>query len=220
LIPILFQDEWLVAVSKPSGVAVHRGWAREGPMALQLVRDTVGARVYPLHRLDRATSGVLVFALDPATAAACGALFAGSQVGKVYLALVRGVAPEHVVVDHPLRPDRGTERQPALTELTRLGVSPVERCSLVEARPRTGRLHQVRRHLKHLSHPIVGDVRYGKGDINRHFRAAWDLRRLALHASRLRLSHPVTGEWLDLRAPLPQDLSLAFTRLGLSLPTS
>jgi tRNA pseudouridine65 synthase len=215
-VPVLYRDRWLVVVAKPSGIAVHRGWARDGPMALQLVRDLVGARVHPVHRLDRATSGALMFALDTETAKATGTLFAKSAVEKTYLALVRGIAPAEVVVDHPLRPERGTERQPAVTEFVRVGTSSVERCSLVQARPRTGRLHQIRRHLKHLSHPIVGDVRYGKGDINRRFRSQWGLHRLALHAARLRFDHPITGEPLEIAAPLPEELRAAFARLGLA----
>ncbi len=217
-VPVLYQDRWIVAVAKPSGIAVHRGWARDGPMALQLVRDQIGARVYPVHRLDRATSGILLFALDSTTAAAASSCFAEAKVEKTYLALVRGVAPEHVVVDHPLRPDRGRERQPAVTEIWRLSANPAEHCSLVQARPRTGRLHQIRRHLKHLSHPIVGDVRYGKGNINRHYREAWQLNRLALHAARLRLPHPVTGVALDILAPLPEDLARVLIGLELPLP--
>jgi len=91
----------------------------------------------------------------------------------------------------------------------------VERCSLVEARPETGRFHQIRRHLKHLSHPIVGDVNYGKGDLNRLFRTRYGLHRLALHAHLLAFDHPATGRRLVVRAPLPADFAAALAALGL-----
>ena len=123
---------------------------------------------------------------------------------KHYLALVRGNPPDHVVVDHPLSQDDGKPPQAARTELTtraRYG-----RYALVEATPKTGRTHQIRRHLKHLSCPIIGDVRYGKGEHNRFFRTEFALHRLALHATSLALADPATGERVTIRAPLPAEL--------------
>ncbi len=205
LVPtLLYQSAALVAVNKPSGLAVHRGQSRDPVHALELVRDTVKAYVYPVHRLDRATSGVLVFALSQAAAKELGAAFALGSVDKQYLALVRGNPPDHVVVDHPLSQDDGKSPQAARTEITtraRYG-----RYALVEATPETGRTHQIRRHLKHLSCPIIGDVRYGKGEHNRFFRTEFALHRLALHATSLTLSDPATGERVTIRAPLPAEL--------------
>jgi tRNA pseudouridine65 synthase len=196
-------------------MAVHRGWARETDTVTRRIRDRLGQRVHPAHRLDRGTSGVLLFALDPEVAAAVGRAFEAGQVQKRYLALVRGVPPDSGTVDHPIPRVAGGARVPAVTDFSRIARSPTERCSLVEARPRTGRLHQVRRHLKHINHPLVGDVRYGRGDINRHYRALYGLHRLALHAWSLDLTHPRTGSRLHLRAPVPEDLAAALLALGL-----
>ncbi len=210
---ILYRDPHLIAVDKPSGLAVHRGWARDRRVAMTLVRDAIDQWVYPIHRLDRATSGVLLFALDPEGASKVQAQLQEGAVEKRYLALVRGITPEHGLIDHPVPRTRNGPRVDAVTEFRRLGT--FERYSLVEARPRTGRLHQIRRHFKHLSHPLIGDVRYGKGEHNRLFRERFGLFRLALHASRLRLHHPVTGEPMTLRAPLPADLTEPFRAMGL-----
>ncbi len=213
-LPILYRDDLMVAVGKPSGLAVHRGWARDPTYALTEVRDQLGRWVYPVHRLDRATSGVLVFALDRATAARLQAQFQAGSVDKRYLALVRGITPESGVIDHPVKRSlRGKERLPAVTEYRRLGT--FERYSLVEARPRSGRLHQIRRHLKHLSHPLIGDVRYGKGELNRHFRQRFGLHRLALHALEMRLGHPADGQPLSWVAEIPRDLAGPLEAMGL-----
>ena len=169
--------------------------------ALQLVRDTVGAYVYPVHRLDRATSGVLVFALTEDAARALGRAFEQGAVQKRYVALVRGAPPEHARVDHALSQEDDKPAQDAVTEVTTL--ARYGRYALVEARPETGRTHQIRRHLKHLSCPIIGDVRYGKGEHNRLFRARYGLHRLALHAASLVLTDPATAEQVTIEAPLP-----------------
>ncbi len=213
-IPILYRDDVLVAVCKPSGLAVHRGWARDPTYALNEVRDRLGQWVYPVHRLDRATSGVLAFALDPETARGVQAQFADGRVAKRYLALVRGIPPESGVIDHPVkRTLRGKERVPAVTEYRRL--STFERYTLMEARPRSGKLHQIRRHFKHLSHPLIGDVRYGKGELNRLFRERFGLHRLALHALEMRLEHPRSGTALRWVAAVPPDLAGPLAAMGL-----
>ncbi|HEX2253483.1 MAG TPA: pseudouridine synthase [Thermoanaerobaculia bacterium] len=203
---ILLEEGSLVAVDKPSGMLVHRGWGRDRVVAMTVVRDLLGRRVYPVHRLDRGTSGVLLFALDPGTARAVQERFQEGRVEKRYLALVRGVAPEAGLIDHPLprAKDKRSERIPAVTEFRCVQV--VGRYSLVEAVPHTGRLHQVRRHLKHLSLPLVGDVEYGKGEHNRLFRERHGLHRLALHAASLALPHPADDRPLRIEAPLPEDL--------------
>ncbi|MBN2197245.1 MAG: pseudouridylate synthase [Polyangiaceae bacterium] len=215
---LLYRDPWLVVVNKPSGMVVHRGWAKDGPVALQTVRDRVGAHVHPIHRLDRGASGLLVFALDRETLAMVARAFARGEVRKTYLALVRGVTAAEFVVDHPLRAGRGMAPRAALSRVELIEASPRERASLVLVMPREGRLHQVRRHLKHASHPIVGDVRYGKGDINRLHRAAFGLSRLALHAFTLSFTHPRSQETLHLVAPVPSDLANPLTALGITVP--
>ncbi len=215
---ILYRDEHLVAAAKPSGLLVHRGFARDRDVLMMRVRDTLGQYVYPLHRLDRGASGVVLFALSRDTARLLGDAFARGEIGKQYLALVRGIPPESGVIDHPVRKkERGSERVPAVTEYrlrARYG-----RYSLVELHPRTGRLHQIRRHLKHIACPIIGDVRYGKGEHNRHFRSTYDLHRLALHAERIELDHPVTGDRVRVDAPLPADLADPLARLAADYPS-
>jgi tRNA pseudouridine65 synthase len=212
---VLYVDEHLIVVNKPSGLLVHRGWDDDRDVALTLVRDALGARVNPVHRLDRATSGALVFARTAEMTTALGALFAEGGVGKSYRALVRGVPPAEGVIDNPVPRREGGPRVPAVTRYRLLATSPRERCSLVLALPETGRLHQVRRHLKHLGHPLIGDVNYGKGDLNRHFRATYQLHRLALHACTLAFTHPATGEPLRIVAPMPADLAAPLVALGL-----
>lgn len=213
---LLYRDDWLAAVDKPSGELVHPGWGRGEATTMSRLRDAVGRHVHPVHRLDRGASGVLLMALDPDTAARLGAAWAKGEVSKRYLALVRGSPPEEGVIDHPVRRGEvGDARVSAVTRFARLAVSPVARASLVRAEPRTGRLHQIRRHFKHLSHPLLGDVNYGDGAMNRAMREL-GLRRLALHAEELSLPHPVTGERLVLRAPLPPDLSEVLGRLGIA----
>ena len=167
---LLYRDDELVAIDKPSGLAVHRGWAPEREVATTCLREQLGCPVFPVHRLDRATSGVLLFALTSGMAGRVCQAFAQGRVGKTYVALVRGVPAETGIIDHPLPPgeDPHAPRVPAQTEFRRGEV--LGRYSLVEARPLTGRLHQVRRHLKHISCPIIGDVNYGKGEHNRFFR--------------------------------------------------
>ncbi len=208
----LYQDEHVLVVDKPSGLAVHRGWAQDRVTAVGLARRLAGRSVSPVHRLDRGTSGVLLFAFDAETIRTLQASLA-EGAHRVYLALVRGPAPEHIVVDHPIPRRPGGPRVDAVTEVRLLGR--FERYSLVEARPRTGRLHQVRRHLKHLSLPIIGDSKYGKSEHNRLLRERFGLARLALHALRLECAHPARSEPLSVTAPVPEDLAGPFRAMGL-----
>lgn len=201
--------------------------------ATDLAREALGADASPAHRLDRATSGVLLFARSSRVAALLSATFEEGAVEKVYLALVRGSPPDEGTIDHPIPRREDGPRVPAITTFRTLFrvastapgagdragaedvASVLRRASLVEARPRTGRLHQVRRHMKHVSHPLIGDANYGKGAINRTFAEAIGLRRLALHAISLRLPHPITGAPLCFEADLPPDLAVPFERLGI-----
>jgi tRNA pseudouridine65 synthase len=204
VIEILHRDARCVAVNKPSGVATHRGWADDDDALLQLVRDTVGAYVYPIHRLDRGASGVALFALDRDAARAFSD--AWPTADKRYLAITRGHPPEHLVIDHAIPKAPGLERVPAKTEIWRKDM--FGRYALVEARPHTGRLHQIRRHLKHISCPLIGDVRYGKGEHNRLWRDKCALHRLALHCTSLRVAHP-DGSELVTECALAPDLVAA-----------
>lgn len=214
-LPILYRDEVLLAVDKPSGMAVHRGWSREREPALQRARDLAGRHVHPVHRLDRSTSGVLLFAFEPEVTRRLQESFESGEVVKRYIALVRGIPPEQEVIDHPIPRTPGGPRVPAVTEFRRLAT--FERYALVEAIPRSGRLHQIRRHFKHISHHVIGDVRYGKGEHNRLFRDRFGLHRLALHALELEFNHPVSGERVRVVAPVPEDLAGPLRAMGIGL---
>lgn len=212
---ILYRDDRIVVVAKPAGVAVHRGWAADDEALLQIVRDEVGSWVWPVHRLDRGASGATAFALDVDAARALGQAFAEGAVAKWYVALTRGHPPEHVVIEHPIPRTAGGERTTAVTEVWCRET--FGRYARIDARPLTGRLHQIRRHLKHISCPLIGDVRYGKGEHNRLFRERYGLHRLALHAARLVLPHP-DGGVIDVAAPLAPDLAACLERLRADPP--
>lgn len=214
----IYRDQWLLAVHKPAGLLVHRSPIdkHETEFALQYARALNGGEhVYPVHRLDRPTSGVLLFARDPETARLVGQAMMAGEVEKTYLAMVRGWAPESGVIDHPLKDEpedrrlRGTEQpvREALTHFRRLATTeipvaieryPSSRYSLVELYPKTGRKHQLRRHMKHINHPIIGDANHGRGRHNRYFAERFGEGRLMLAATRLSLLHPVSGEELTL----------------------
>lgn len=211
-----------MAVDKPPGLLVHRTGldAGETQFALQLLRDQLGRPVWPAHRLDKGTSGVLLFALDADTARMLGQAFeAPDLVRKTYRAVVRGWPAAEGLVDHPLRRLEDdaragrTEVQEAQTRYRTLarhelplpyGDFPATRCALVELQPLTGRRHQLRRHMKHIAHPIIGDATHGKGPLNRAVAELLGVQRLWLHALRLELTHPVSGTALRIEAPCDQ----------------
>jgi tRNA pseudouridine65 synthase len=194
----------MVIVNKPGGLLVHRSReSRDRVFLLQRLANQVGERLYPVHRLDRAASGAVVFGLSSRAARDLHINLSAGDARKEYLALVRGSAPAAGVIDRPLSADNGV-RRPCHTEFERL--AEFSRCSLLRVRITTGRRHQIRRHLAHLRHHVIGDTRYGKGGINRYFRETWGLPRLFLHASALAIRHPDTGEPIRVAAPLPADL--------------
>jgi len=210
---VLHRDEHVLVVNKPSGISVHRGWDADPVNAVRVVRAMTGRQVHPVHRLDRATSGALVFAFDAATANSMQDHFRQRAIRKRYLALTRGVTPEEVHIDHAVPREPRGDRVDAVTRVRRLAVIE-DRYSLVEAHPETGRLHQIRRHLKHINHPVVCDTRYGDGKVNRRFRDDFGLLRLALHAARVTFVHPHTGDDLCVIAPVPDDLAVPLERMG------
>lgn len=223
---LLFADDAIAVFAKPSGLLVHRGWGDDPITAVDLAREALGSAVSPVHRLDRATSGVLVFARSGEVAAAIARAFEEGLADKRYLALVRGSPPDEGRIDHPIPRREGGPRVPAATLFrarfrcftadSSAHLAPdLRRVSLVEARPLTGRLHQIRRHLKHLSHPLIGDANYGKGALNRLFAEQVGLARLALHARSLSFPHPVTNEIVRFTAALPEDLERPFGLLGI-----
>jgi tRNA pseudouridine65 synthase len=222
---ILYQDAALVAVVKPAGMLVHRtDQAPDREVLLQLARDaTGGGHLFPVHRLDRGASGVVLLARSAEAAAALHPQFEDGRADKRYLVLVRGVPPDEGVVDHPIPRREGGPRVPARTTYRRLAtrvVAPEEReprYSLVEAHPESGRLHQIRRHLKHLGHPVLGDASYGRREHNQLCRERFGLHRLALHAAALTVDHPTTGAPTRFEAPLPADLREPLQRMGFTV---
>lgn len=223
-IEIIYEDEHLVAINKEAGLLVHRSWLDRGEtrFALQLTRDAVGCHVFPVHRLDRPTSGVLLFAKSSAVARSLTEAFTAHQVTKQYLAVVRGFMSEQGSVDYALsfKPDAIADKfanldKPAQEAVTHWqSLAQIElpfavskkhatsRYSLMRLTPETGRKHQLRRHMRHLFHHIVGDTSHGDTRHTRFFRTQYDCTRMLLHAQTLALSHPVTGEPLLLKAGL------------------
>ena len=232
LLPIIYQDQHLVVIDKPSGLLVHRSrLANDAKVfAMQLLRDQLGQHVYPLHRLDRPTSGLLVFALDSDTARLVNEQWAERSVEKTYHAVVRGYVDDSGIIDYPLKEEldkiadkdaRGDkEAQQAVTEyrcLKRIELPfkvskkhDTSRYSLVELKPKTGRKHQLRRHMSHIRHPIIGDSRHGEGRHNRFFRDQFGCDRLLLAATQIRFQHPHSKEILDLSIDIPDELLRAF----------
>lgn len=225
-LPILYRDRELVVINKPSGLFVHRTALDRSAtkFALQTLRDQIGETVYPVHRLDRATSGALIFALSKESAHKMMLQFSSSEVQKTYLAVVRGGPVLKQRVYHPLleildmKTDRRAQKnkspQEAITDFETLATHefpvqvdkyPTSRYSLVRARPLTGRKHQIRRHLHHLGHPIVGDTTYGKSKHNHFFESTFKVKRLFLACTELSFRHPISGEPVCVHAPLEQD---------------
>ena len=223
MLEILYQDEVLVAVNKPAGMLVHRSWLdrHETQFVMQTLRDQIGQRVYPIHRLDRPTSGVLLFALNSEIANLLCLQFEQKQIEKQYLAVVRGYVTGHGEIDYPLKvqldkiadkfsqPDKAPQSAVTFYE----GLQTVEmpygvgryatsRYSLVRLIPQTGRKHQLRRHMKHIFHPILGDTQYGDLHQNRALMEHTGCARLLLHAEKLTFVHPLTQRPMTIQAGL------------------
>lgn len=235
MLTILYRDQHLIAIDKPSGLLVHRSEIdrRETRFAVQLLRDQIGQQVFPVHRLDRGTSGVLLFALDSDTARLLNQDFAAKQPAKTYLAVVRGHPADSGDIDHAItrQPDEREyvhgnaqlNAQPAFTRYRTLARCtlpyavdryPQSRYALLQLMPETGRRHQLRRHLKHIAHPIIGDATHGKGVHNRFFQTQFNVGRMLLHAVELSIRHPHSGEALTITAPLSGDFARLLHELG------
>ncbi|KZX85323.1 pseudouridylate synthase, partial [Oleiphilus sp. HI0009] len=199
---------------------------------MRILRNQTGHWVYPVHRLDKPTSGLLLFAFDPETAKKISDQFEQRHIKKTYYAVVRGYTPQELEIDHPLKEiaafksdqAKADEKEPkdAQTQLRRVeryelpisdGRFPTSRYSLVELKPRTGRKHQLRRHMKHISHPISGDVKYGKGNHNRLFRDELNCDRLMLAATDLNLVHPISNEPLTLHCSFENSFQATLDKL-------
>lgn len=219
---ILYKDEYLVAINKPHGLLVHQSSiARNADeFAVQLLRDQIGQRVYPAHRLDRKTSGVLLFALDKTTNQSLTQQFTDKTITKKYWAIVRGFAPDELTIDYALRKDNGV-LQDAITKIKTLdrveidlpfGKHPTSRYSLVEAQPQTGRMHQIRKHMAHIFHPIIGDRPHGCNKQNKLWLEKFGMKTMLLHAHSLTFTHPKSLKGITLSAQ-PSEIFKEVTRL-------
>lgn len=223
LLEIVYEDEFIIAINKPAGLLVHRSkLARDvKEFALQILRDQVGYQVTPIHRLDRKTSGVLLFAKKQEFVHAFQIALQEESTQKKYVALVRGYFPDEITVDYPLINEAG-KKQEALTHFRLLkqfeiplafGKFETSRYSLIEAFPKTGRMHQIRKHLNHLRHPIIGDRPHGCNKQNALFLKEFGLNNMLLHAQSLEIKHPISGEELKFEAGLPEHFSEIIKRI-------
>ena len=234
LLDIVYQDEYLVAIQKPAGLLVHKSPIdrHETRYAMKILRNQIGQWVYPVHRLDKPTSGLLLFTLDKDTARLVSQQFEQQSISKEYLAVVRGFTRANGTIDYPLneiavfkhleKTVEQKEAKPSLTHYQTLKqyVLPYSdghfdscRYSLIKLFPKTGRKHQIRRHLKHISHPIVGDVKHGRGEHNKLFKVHMNSHRLLLAAQKMSLTHPITNEHLHIECPLEDNLRQLLERL-------
>lgn len=231
---IVYQDDYLVAIHKPAGLLVHRSPLDkyETEFAVQHTRDAIGQKVYPIHRLDKATSGLLLFALDANTARLMGEQFSNHDIEKTYLSICRGWSDESGYIDHALKYKRDKvaeklkreqlEPQTAETAYKTLASTTInhtigryeqQRYSLIEMKPKTGRKHQLRRHMVHIKHPIIGDVKYGDRHHNHFFNDWLGQHRLYLAAVSLQFHHPITHIPLKIDAPLESSFLTALNAL-------
>lgn len=229
---ILYRDDYYVAVNKPAGLAVHRSplTRDQKRFLVPVVRQMVGKHVYPVHRLDRPTVGAILLAFNSEATRLMSDRFMAGEVKKTYLAIVRGYTAKEEKIDHALT--KGTDeigrnkaRRPAVTDYRRLaktelpyaiGRYATARYSLIQAQPVTGRQHQIRRHLNHIAHPIIGDRRYGDNQHNRFFSDHFECNRLLLAAIALEFTHPYTEKPIRIEAPLDSKFSTMVEKLGWS----
>ena len=226
MLEICYQDPYLVAINKPHGLLVHRSRIAEesSEFALQMLRDQLGTRVYPTHRIDRKTSGVLLFALQKEVEISMQKQFQENLVKKKYLCVLRGYADDFGRIDYPLAKDNGV-LQDSLTHYQTiaraelevpLGKFPTSRYSLVVASPQTGRMHQLRKHFAHIFHPIIGDRKHGCNKQNRLFTERWQMNTMLLHAGSLGFIHPITKEEIHIKATPHQEYLNVLNLMGWS----
>ena len=212
---ILYQDEHLIAINKPHGLLVHRSSyaAEANEFAVQILRDQLGKFVYPCHRLDRKTGGVLLFALDKETNSLMQRQFAENKVKKTYHAIVRGHTDDSGKIDYLLTNESG-KTQEAITNYKTVSTTEINvpfgkhdtsRYSLIEVTPETGRMHQIRKHMAHIFHPIIGDRPHGCNKQNKLFKEKWNMTTMMLHAISIEFEHPHTEEKVKIAAPLQDE---------------
>lgn len=223
---ILFEDTEFIAIHKPSGILVHRTRISEDTVfVLQLLRDQVGYHIFPVHRLDRMTSGVLVFGKTKDAASSLSKLFREQQIDKTYLAVVRGHLPATGSIDYALARSPDHQKQPALTDYRTLDQTeiphaisryPTSRYSLVEVTPKTGRFHQIRKHFAHLRHPVIGDRPHGDCKHNKYLREKLGIRTMLLHAQSFSFIHPRTQKRVIIDSKLDNSFVEALKILNFS----
>ncbi len=222
-IDVLYRDDNYIAVNKPSGIFVHR--SEMDPRAAYMlgkVRNLVGCHVWPVHRLDRPTSGVVVFALSKEAAGLLSSQFRRKEVEKKYLAVVRGYIDEGGLIDYSLRKTNESSLQSAVTKYKRLATCELKypvgryntaRFSLVDVRPLSGRYHQIRKHFAHIAHPLLCDTVHGDGRQNRFLRSQFDINRLLLAAVGIRFNNPYTSECVNIEAPLAWEMKTVINKM-------
>lgn len=226
MLEILFQDDYIVAINKPHGLLVHRSSiaADTSEFALQILRDQIQQPVHPAHRIDRKTAGILLFSLNKEMDASVQQLFATKQVQKTYWAIVRGYTEDSGTIDYPLRKENGP-LQDALTHYRTLdraeiavpfGKHPTSRYSLVELTPVTGRMHQLRRHMAHILHPIVADRPHGCNKQNKLWKERFQMDTMLLHAKEVTFKHPTTAEIIHIHASLQPEFNRVLGILGIN----
>ncbi|WDF68735.1 pseudouridine synthase [Sphingobacterium oryzagri] len=227
MLDILYQDADLIAINKPHGLLVHRSSiaADTSAFALQILRNQIQQTVYPAHRLDRKTGGILLFTLNKEMDAATQTLFAEKAIEKSYLAVVRGFTDDAGTIDYPLRKENGT-LQDAVTHYRTLARAEIDlpqgkfdrsRYSLVEARPETGRMHQIRKHFAHIFHPILADRPHGCNKQNKLWKERYAMDTMLLHAATLRFAHPRSNEIVHIEAPLQPEFLRVLALLDLQV---
>ncbi|MBT8221156.1 MAG: pseudouridylate synthase [Bacteroidia bacterium] len=221
---ILYEDEFLVAINKPHGLLVHKSNIAKDAQefALQIARNQIGQRLYPVHRLDRKTSGILLFAKDKSTNSLMQQAFSKRLVQKQYLAIVRGYTNNKESIDYPLKNFKGM-MQPSLTNFTTLnrteiskssGTFATSRYSLIKIHPITGRMHQIRKHMAHIMHPIIGDRPHGCNKQNRFFKETFNMTTMLLHASNLSFEHPRDKSVTQISARIHSEFQRMLFELG------
>ncbi len=228
---IIYEDAYLLCVSKPNNVLVHhahhsRNVADEDSL-LQLIENELGIKAYPIHRLDRKTSGIIMLAKETKYVSKFQELFTNNEIQKTYFGVVRGYSPDSKTIDSPVKGRDANVHKEALTHLRTLEkitldipVKPYDssRYSLVELAPKTGRMHQLRVHSNKISHPLIGDSKYGDKNHDVMFDENFGWTNMFLHAGKLEFTHPFSSEALVLKATFPKDWIALFDKFSWKNP--
>lgn len=224
---IIFEDDYCILVNKPNNVLVHHGHhsrnVRDEESLLELIKNQTNLKCYPVHRLDRKTSGVVLLSKEKEFVSKFQELFNNQEISKIYYGLVRGFAPKSVEIDSPVKGRDAKVYKEAQTALRSLENSTLDipvkpydtsRYSLVELTPKTGRMHQLRIHMQKISHPLVVDPKYGDNNHNIMYESNFGITNLFLHAGRLSFVHPFTSEKINTKAQFPEHWQFVFHKFN------